>query len=130
MPRTRYDPSRDRKLLRRLATEFEKIVEVFGERLPALRANVQKLRRRCGKKGCRCERGDLHESVVLVDRSTGERKTRKVRSGEQLRLRKLTRRYRDLRRGRARLSKLHAELLACCDRLYEHSLREGQQLNQ
>lgn len=125
MPK-RYDPSRDRKQLERLLAQIEKILETFSDTRPALRARVERLRRRCGKDGCRCQDGGLHESVVLVDRSSGERKIRKVRPGEQLRLRKLTRRYRDLRRGRAQLSKLHAEVLSCCDRLYEHRLREGQ----
>lgn len=128
MARARYNPSSDRQQLSRLLGELKKIFDTFAEPLPALRASLQKIRRRCGKPGCRCESGALHESLVLVDRSNGDRKTRKVRRAEQLQLRKLTRRYRDLRRGRARVSEIHAEFLRCCDRLYQWRLREGQKM--
>lgn len=128
MPRIRYDPSRDRQRLRRLEAEFAKIVDVFRNHQPLLRASLQTLRRRCGKSGCRCRRGTPHETLVLVDRSRGRRKVRKVQRGEYLRLKKLTRRYQTLRRLRARLSKLHAEVLQCCDRLFEHRLRDGGKL--
>jgi hypothetical protein len=93
-----------------------------------VRGGLQTLRRRCGKPRCRCQHGKLHESLVLVERSSGKRKIRKVIVGEHLKLKKPIGRYQSLRRLRARLSKLHREVLKCCDRLCEHRLGEGRRM--
>ncbi len=128
MSRTRYDPSPDRQRIQQLQVEFAKILATFQEHPPLVRGSLQTLRRRCGKAGCRCERGRRHETFVFVDRSAGARKVRKVASEEQRRLRKLTGRYRELRNLRARLSKLHVEVLECCDRLREYRIGLGRKL--
>jgi len=113
-----------------LQEEFAEILGAFRNHEPLVRGSLQTLRRRCGKDGCRCQRGRHHEALVFIDRSTGTRKARKVlsRSQQQRRLRQLTGRYRELRQLRARLSKLHAEALQCCDRLREHRLSLGEKL--
>ncbi len=128
MSRTRYDPSPDRQRIQQLQVEFAKILATFQDHPPLVRGSLQTLRRRCGKAGCRCERGRGHETFVFVDRSTGARKVRKVASEEQRRLRNLTGRYRELRNLRARLSKLHVEVLECCDRLREYRIGLGRKL--
>jgi hypothetical protein len=128
MPRRRYDPSPDRQKLSRLKKELDGILEVFCSQDPILRGRVEHLRRSCGKPGCRCQRGHLHESIVLIDRSDGTRKTRKLQRGEIGKLRRRTARYRAVKKGRARLSALLAEMLECCDRLLEYRLDTGKRM--
>lgn len=120
-----YDPGLDRQALNRLQIEFSGILQVFCDHEPVLRGRLQILQRRCGKERCRCMRGKLHVSSVLVDSSSGSRRIRKVNSAQYLSLKKPTRKYQALRRLRARLSKLHQEVLGYCDRLKVHRLREG-----
>jgi hypothetical protein len=128
MARRQYDPSTDRQEIDALIRELSTTLQSFCEPTALVRGSLQRLRRRCGKKRCRCQRGQLHESVVFVDRSGGERKIRKANLGLERELRKPVRRYRNLRRLRARLGKLHAEILRCCDRLSEHRVAEGKRL--
>ena len=125
MSRTCYDPSPDRQRLRQLQAEFAEILATFREHPPLVRGSLQTLRRRCGKAGCRCERRQGHETFVFVDRSAGGRKVRKVGGEEQRRLRKLTGRFQQLKNLRARLSKLHVEILESCDRLSEYRIGLG-----
>ena len=113
----RYDPSLERQKLGQRLKESSRIAEAFCEHDPLLRASLEHLRPRCGKERCRCQRGQLHESLVLVDRSSGQRQIRKVEPQELKALRQLTRKYQALRRLRVRLSRLHSEILELCDRL-------------
>ena len=93
-----------------------------------MRGSLQTLRRRCGKPRCRCTRGQLHETLVFVDRSSGEAVIRKADLRKYRELKKATLRYQLLRKLRARLTKLNREVLEHCDRLMEHRLEEGKGL--
>ena len=128
MAQKRYNPSRDRQKLDRLEEEFANILQSFSAHEPLVKGNFQNLRRRCGKTGCRCERGKLHESFVFIDRSSGKRRIRKTTVAQEKKLRKPVQKDQLLRKLRARLSKLHSETLACCDRLREHRLNQGKRL--
>jgi hypothetical protein len=86
------------------------------------------MRRRCGKPRCRCTRGQLHETLVFVDRSSGERVNRSADLPHYRELKKATQRYQLLRTLRARLTKLHREALECCDRLLDYRLEKGKKL--
>ena len=107
MPRARYDPGVDRKELRDLEAEFSAIRASFCARRHLVRGSFQTLRRRCGKPRCRCTRGQLHETLVFIDRTSGERVIRKASPRQYYELKKATHRYQSLRKLRARLAKLH-----------------------
>lgn len=128
MSRPRYDPSPDRQDLYRLAAEYAAILRVFSAPESLVRGRLQILRRRCGKKRCRCNRGQLHESSVFVNEGASRRTIRTVNYGEYHALRKPSERYRFLKRSRARLSKLHREVLRLCDRLCAYRVLEGKPL--
>jgi hypothetical protein len=125
MPRPRYDPSVDRQELRLLEEEFSTICESFSARGRLVRGSLQTLRRRCGKPRCRCTRGQLHETLVFVDRTSGGLVVRKANLRQYAELKKATDRYQSLRTLRARLRKLHREVLERCDRLLDYRLKEG-----
>ncbi len=77
------------------------------------------LRRRCGKPVCRCARGELHPTWVVTRSEGGRVRLYTVRAEERLMVRQLTGQYRLYQRGRARLAKLAAGLLAGLDQLAE-----------
>ena len=128
MVRRRYDPSLDRKALNRLASELADILAAFADHRPVVKGCFQTLRRRCGKARCHCHRGNLHESRVFLERYSGKRRSWKATSALEDKLARPVARYRKLRRLRARLSAIHREILAACDRLHEARLGEGKRL--
>lgn len=128
MVRTRYNASAERQKICRLETELSEILRAFREYDPLVRGSFQTLRRRCGKEPCRCVDGKLHETSVFVDRSSGTRRIEKATVAHEQALQKPANKYQSLKSLRARISKIHDELLSCCDRLSDHRLRKGERL--
>lgn len=77
------------------------------------------LRRRCGKDGCRCARGQLHAAWVVTRGERGRMRLYPVRDEQRAKVRQWTGQYRLYQRGRARLARLGAGLLVGVDRLAE-----------
>ena len=76
-------------------------------------------KRRCGKPGCRCARGQLHEAWVISRSQGGISRTLMVPAEQRARLRQLTFEYRRYQRARALLAKRQAQVLGLADRLAE-----------
>jgi hypothetical protein len=128
MPRRRYDPSVDRQRLEQLANELAESLRRLCDHRPVVQGGFQLLRRRCGKKGCRCARGKPHETAVFVEREGGRRRVRKLRVGEEQKLKRPVARYQAIRKLRAQISSIHRQILACCDRLSEYRIEEGRRM--
>lgn len=77
--------------------------------------SVYLLRRKCGKDGCRCGRGELHESWVHQYREDGVQRTRMVLKGMRSRWRALTDEYRRFRLARREMARLSARMLELVD---------------
>jgi len=86
---------------------------------PVLAASLVTIRRACGNPNCRCARGQLHAAWVITRKSGKKGWTYMVPVEERGRLRQLTQEYRQYVRGRAVLSKRHAQILALVDQLAE-----------
>ena len=127
MPRLRYDPGSDRQRLNLVLVKLSKVVRVFCSHEPLLNAQISRLRRRCGKPRCRCTRGKLHESVVLVDRTARPRTIRKVPPGLLKALAKPTARDRSFRHCLSQLASLSKEARGCARRLRLWRLKQGLQ---
>jgi hypothetical protein len=78
---------------------------------------VYPLRRKCGKPGCRCQQGALHQSLVLAVPENGRKRIRTVPKGQHQQWQLLANRYRRFRRSRAQLVKLFARLMSMIDEL-------------
>ena len=113
------DTSSLRQQLIRVGGEIARQIQVLAGRPPLLRGSVYRLRRRCGKPGCRCARGELHESWVLLTREAGARRMRAVPRGQAERWRELAESYRRFRRARRELARLHREALRLAGLLEE-----------
>ena len=111
------DASRLRKQIQQCQREIGDQVRILKQRRPLVRGNVYNLRRKCGKAGCRCQEGHLHESWVLSVPEKGRKRMRAVPKGKRTQWQPMTERYRRFRRSRARLVKLFAELLQWVDEL-------------
>jgi hypothetical protein len=109
--------SRIRQALVQLRDELGLLLEVFLARDPLVKGSVYTLRRQCGKPTCACARGDLHGSVVLSWSEAGRTRLRSLPPGRRGDVRAAARRYQRFRRARARLVKLHAQMLRLIDAL-------------
>jgi len=104
--------SRIRQALVQLRDELGLLLEVFLARELLVKGSVYTLRRKCGKPTCACARGDLHGSVVVSWSEAGRTRLRSLPPGRRGDVRAAVHRYQRFRRARARLVKLHAEMLA------------------
>ena len=111
------DSSQIRKRLRESEKKAGDLLRVLKQRRPLIRGNVYKLRRKCGKEGCRCQDGHLHESWVLSVSEKGKKRMRAVPKGKRTEWQAMADRYRRFRRARARLVKLFAEIIKLVDEL-------------
>ena len=117
--------SRFRHNALRLGEEHARLLALFLAPEPLLRGTVYELRRRCGKPSCACAAdGPPHSSWVLSWSEQGRTRLRVVPRGSLVEWRLWTSRYQKLRRARARLVTLHAELLTILDAL-EQGRRRG-----
>ncbi len=111
------DASQLRKQLQQCHREVGDLLRMLKQRRPLVRGNVYNLRRKCGKAGCRCQDGDLHQSWVLSVPEKGRKRMRAVPKGKRTQWQPMAERYRRFRRSRARLVKLFTEILGLVDEL-------------
>ena len=111
------DRSRVRQRVHRTRKRIERQLAKLMERGPFIKGAVYPLRRKCGKKGCRCQEGALHATWVLAVPEKGRKRTRGVPKGQEDQWKLLAGRYRRFRRARAELVKVFHQLLAMIDEL-------------
>jgi hypothetical protein len=109
--------SRIRQTLVQLRDELGQLLEVFLARDPLVKGSVYALRRKCGKPTCGCARGALHGTLVLSWSEAGRTRLQTLLPDRPGDVRAAVRRYQRFRRARARLVKLHAEMLRLIDAL-------------
>ena len=117
--------SKARQRLLRLADEIPAIVHTACERSPLWRGSVHDAKRKCGKPNCRCQRGELHISTILADRSGEKLRNLPVKGKQLLLFTEMTEEYRQVRHARARLVKITREMLDLFDRLEEARRKEA-----
>jgi len=104
-----------RQTLLRLASEIKRLVEPLFSDRPVIKGTVYELKRRCGKPGCKCARGELHARMVVSASEGGKTRIRVIPHGFVLEVQAKVRRYQDLRRVRARLGELYRKMLQVID---------------
>ena len=103
--------SRLRQSLVQIVNEMKRLVEPFFSDRPVIKGTVYELRRRCGKPGCKCAKGQLHARMVVSASEKGKTRLRVIPRGFLVEVQQKVRRYQDLRRIRVRLVAIHREML-------------------
>ena len=111
------DLSRLRQKLVALREELGRLLEVFLARDSLVKGSVYTLQRKCGKPSCACARGALHGTLVVSWSEAGRTRLQPLPPGRRGDLRASVRQYQRFRRARARLVKLHGEMLVLIDAL-------------
>jgi len=109
--------SRLRQSLLHLAEEIKGLVEPFFSDRPVIKGTVYELRRRCGKPGCKCARGELHARMVVSAGEGGKTRLQVIPHGFLVEVEVQVRRYQELRRVRARLGEIYREMLKGMDQM-------------
>jgi hypothetical protein len=106
-----------RQTLLRLASEIKGLVApVFSDR-PVIKGTVYELKRRCGKPGCKCTRGELHARMVVSASEGGKTRLQVIPKGFLVEVQGKVRRYQELRRVRARLGEIYQKMLKGIDQI-------------
>ena len=109
--------SRLRQSLLHLAGEIKGLVEPFFSHRPVIKGTVYELKRRCGKPGCKCARGELHARMVVSASEGGKTRLQVIPHGFLVEVQAQVRRYQELRRVRARLGEIYREMLQVMDQM-------------
>jgi len=117
--------SQARLKLKQLANELIKLLDVFLARKPLVKGGVYPTKSRCGKPNCKCvKEGALHTVWRLYWSEGGKTKLIAIKKGTVYDYQRLTANYQRVRRARARLVKIHWEMIKLIN-LLEKGLTKG-----
>lgn len=106
MLRMADDTSRIRQRLLDTEQELHKQLQFFlAVRGPLIRGTFGTRARVCGNPGCRCARGELHQSKILSASDGGKLRQVHVPAGDEVLVSEGVERYRRFRRAHAELAK-------------------------
>lgn len=106
-----------RQTLLHLASEIKGLVEPLFSNRPVIKGTVYELKRRCGKPGCKCTRGELHGRMVVSASEGGKTRLQAIPRGLLVEVQTKVRRYQELRRVRARLGEIYRKMLKVMDQM-------------
>lgn len=106
-----------RQSLDRLAQEVNDLIKPFFSDQGVVRGSVYELKRKCGKPGCPCTKGQLHRLMVVSASEKGRTKLAVIPRGFLVEVQRKVERYRRLRRSRSRLLEVHKNILTVMDEM-------------
>ena len=106
-----------RQTLLHLASEIEGLVKPLFSDRPVIKGTAYELKRKCGKPGCKCARGELHTRMVVSASEKGKTKLQVIPRGALVEVQAKVRRYQELRRVRARLGDIYRKMLKVMDQM-------------
>ena len=121
-----HQASRQRRVLLGLLEDYGRLLRQLLALRELLKGSLYELKTRCGKPSCHCasRQGPPHSTTVLSWSEAGRTRLRAVGPKDRARWRRLAEDYRRFRQCRARLVKLHRQVLLAVDRL-EKALRRS-----
>jgi len=106
-----------RQSLLHLANEIRGLVEPFFSDRPVIKGTVYELKRKCGKPGCKCARGELHGRMVVSASEGGKTRLGVIPHGFLVEVQAKVSRYQELRRVRARLGEIYRKMVRVMDQM-------------
>jgi len=100
---------------------YEELVEgLLAERGPLLQGAFQLRGTRCGKDNCKCTRGELHTTAVLVTSEDGVRRSYYLRPSERVETQRRVERHQRFRQACSELNKTHKQIMLVAAALHEN----------
>jgi len=104
--------------LKKLLKEESKLINILVGPAPLVKGTVYRIEVKCGKMGCRCEReGKKHKAWQISRSENGKSQTRCLRLEELHKYKKMARNYRQFRKAREILVKIHKEQMEIINEL-------------
>ena len=82
-----------------------------------MKGTVYELKRKCGKPGCKCAKGELHTRMVVSASEKGKTRLQVIPQGSLVEFQVKVRRYQELRQVRARLGEIYRKMLKVMDEM-------------
>ncbi len=117
------DLSKLRQQIYKLQGEHARLVQRMLKSRGMVKGSVVTLARRCGKTGCKCNRGEKHKSKYLSISEGGKTRMVYLKPGMEMKVGEAAERYRRFRRARAQLVKGQKDILDSFNR-FEQIQRE------
>ncbi len=117
------DLSRLRQQIYKLQREHARLIQGMLKSRGMVKGSVVTLARRCGKPGCKCNRGEKHKSKYLSISEGGKTRMVYLKPGMEMKVGEAAERYRRFRRARAQLVKVQKDILDSFNR-FEQIQRE------
>jgi len=117
------DFSRLRQQIYKLQREHARLIQRMLKSRGMVKGSVVTLARRCGKPGCKCNRGEKHKSKYLSISEGGKTRMVYLKPGMEMKVGEAAERYRRFRRARAQLVKVQKDILDSFNR-FEQIQRE------
>jgi hypothetical protein len=115
--KNRENLSQLRQTLLHLANEIRGLVEPFFSDRPVIKGTVYELKRKCGKPGCKCARGEPHGRMVVSASEGGKTRLGVIPHGFLVEVQAKVSRYQELRRVRARLGEIYRKMVRVMDQM-------------
>lgn len=96
---------------------LRRLVQQLCQPVEMIRGSFYLRRRRCGRRGCRCQHGELHQSFALSVRKRGQSQMISLAGVDRLRLRRQVDHWRRFRHRRSLAVKEFKALLSKVDAL-------------
>jgi len=109
--------SRLRQSLVRLSEEIPELIQSLLSDKLLIKGSVYELKRKCGKAGCKCSKGELHSRMVLSASEKGRTRLRVIPDGLLAEVQIKVKRYKKLRHTRARLGEVHKKMISIIDQM-------------
>ncbi len=104
-----------RQQIRDCLAELQRLAGMAQGRAPLVRGSLYAYRRRCGKSGCRCSRGEMHLGHAFSVREGGRSRVVSMAGLDRAELTEAVHGYRELRRARAEMVRTFGEMLRQVD---------------
>ena len=111
--------SRLRQSLGHLSYQIRDLIRPCFSDKSVIKGSVYELKRKCGKPGCKCSRGQLHSSMVLSSSERGRTRLQVIPRGSLFEVKSKVQGYQKLRRSRSQLVSTFRTMLQVMDEMEE-----------
>jgi len=122
--RTRFN--RLKHLIGSVVKEIDELSQVFFLDTPIIKGSIYELKRRCGKRNCKCAKGEQHVSMVISMSEGGKTKLHTISLDQVEKLKPKVEHYKQQRQSRAQLVKLFDKMIRAIDEIEEMRREEIQ----
>jgi hypothetical protein len=118
------DASRLRQLIHNCEQRKSLLIRQILQARRLIKGTIISMSRKCGKAGCKCERGEPHKSKCLSFSDGGKTRIIYLKGSDEIKVSDAVKRYQGFRKARAELVKLNTRVMDLLNKLEESQKEE------